>query len=40
MKYEILNQDADLSLIQRLLAVRNVADDLARFLNPRFSDYR
>lgn len=40
MKYEILNQDADLSLIQRLLAVRNVADDPAHFLNPRFSEYR
>ena len=40
MKYEILNQDNNLSLLERLLAVRQVSDDPALFLNPRFSDYR
>ena len=40
MRYEILNQDNNLSLLQRLLAVRQVSDDPALFLNPRFSDYR
>lgn len=40
MKYQILNQDADLSLIQRLLAVRNIADNPDQFLNPRLADYR
>lgn len=39
MKYEILNQDNNLSLLERLLAVRQVSDDPALFLNPRFSDY-
>ena len=40
MKYEILNQDNNLSLLERLLAVRQVSDDPALFLDPRFSDYR
>ena len=40
MRYEILNQDNNLSLLQRLLAVRQVSDDPALFLNPRFADYR
>ena len=40
MKYEILNQDNNLSLLERLLAVRQVSDDPALFLNPRFADYR
>ena len=40
MKYEILNQDNNLSLLERLLAVRQVSDDPALFLNPRFSNYR
>lgn len=39
MKYEVLNQDNNLSLLERLLAVRQVSDDPALFLNPRFSDY-
>ena len=40
MRYEILNQDNNLSLLQRLLAVRQVSDDPALFLNPCFADYR
>lgn len=40
MRYEILNQDNNLSLLQRLLAVRQVSDDPALFLNPRFANYR
>lgn len=40
MKYEILNQDADLSLIERLLAVRNITDHPSSFLDPRLAQYR
>lgn len=39
MKYEILNQDNNLSLLERLLAVRQVSDDPALFLSPRLADY-
>ncbi|RAL55682.1 single-stranded-DNA-specific exonuclease RecJ [SR1 bacterium human oral taxon HOT-345] len=40
MRYQILNQDADLSLIQRLLKVRNVSDAPQDFLNPSIANYR
>lgn len=40
MRYQILNQDADLSLIQRLLKVRNVSDAPQDFLNPSITNYR
>lgn len=40
MRYQILNQDADLSLIQRLLKVRNVSDAPQNFLNPSIANYR
>ena len=39
MHYQILNQDADLSLIQRLLKVRNISDNSSIFLNPTFWNY-
>ena len=39
MRYQILNQDADLSLIERLLKVRNISDNSSKFLNPTLSNY-
>lgn len=39
MHYQILNQDADLSLIQRLLKVRNISDNPQSFLNPSIAHY-
>ena len=39
MHYQILNQDADLSLIQRLLKVRNISDNSSTFLNPTLWNY-
>lgn len=39
MRYQILNQDADLSLIQRLLKVRNISDDPQEFLQPSIANY-
>lgn len=40
MHYEILNQDYDLPLIQRLLKVRNITDDPENFLDPNLAKYR
>ena len=40
MRYQILNPDADLSLIKRLLKVRNVSDAPQDFLNPSIANYR
>ena len=40
MRYQILNQDADLSLIERLLKVRNISDNSSKFLNPTLANYR
>lgn len=40
MRYQLLNQDADLSLIQRLLKVRNISDHPYDFLNPSIAHYR
>lgn len=40
MRYQLLNQDADLSLIQRLLKVRNISDNPFDFLNPSIAHYR
>ena len=34
-----MNQDSDLSLIERLLKVRNITDNRSLFLNPSFSKY-
>ena len=39
MRYQILNQDADLSLIERLLKVRNISDNSSKFLNPTLANY-
>ena len=39
MRYQILNQDADLSLIERLLKVRNISDNSTNFLNPTLANY-
>ena len=39
MRYQILNQDADLSLIERLLKVRNISDNIKQFLNPTLANY-
>jgi single-stranded-DNA-specific exonuclease len=39
MRYQILNQDADLSLIERLLKVRNISDNIGNFLNPTLANY-
>ena len=39
MRYQILNQDADLSLIERLLKVRNISDNIENFLNPTLANY-
>jgi hypothetical protein len=39
MRYQILNQDADLSLIERLLKVRNISDNSTQFLNPTLANY-
>lgn len=40
MKYQVLNQDANLPLIQRLFAVRNISDNPKQFLNPNLKYYR
>jgi hypothetical protein len=39
MRYQILNQDADLSLIERLLKVRNISDNSSKFLNRTLANY-
>ena len=39
MRYQILNQDADLSLIERLFKVRNISDNIENFLNPTLANY-
>lgn len=39
MRYQLLNQDADLSLMQRLLKVRNISDNPNDFLNPSLAKY-
>ena len=39
MHYQVLNQDADLSLIERLLKVRNISDIATNFLNPTLWNY-
>ena len=40
MKYKILCDDSNLSLIERLLKIRGVSDDADIFLNPKCKDYR
>jgi single-stranded-DNA-specific exonuclease len=40
MKYKILCEDKELSLIQRLLKVRGIEDDADNFLDPKVKDYR
>ncbi len=40
MKYKILCDDSNLSLIERLLKIRGVNDDADIFLNPKCKDYR
>ncbi|NCQ81601.1 hypothetical protein GW750_02110 [bacterium] len=40
MKYELLNNDQGIGLVQRLLSIRNISDDIQNFLYPSFETYR
>lgn len=40
MKYKILCEDKELDLISRLLKIRNIDDDIEKFLDPKLKDYR
>jgi len=40
MKYKILCEDKELSLIRRLLKVRGIEDGIDNFLDPKIKDYR
>ncbi len=39
MIYEVLNQDKDKSLIERIFAVRGIDDNIDSFLNPTYQEY-
>jgi hypothetical protein len=39
MKYEILCEDRNLDLIERLLKIRGINEDADIFLNPKIKDY-
>jgi len=40
MRYELLNDDPETKLIQRLLQIRNIDCDIDKFLQPSFNDFR
>jgi single-stranded-DNA-specific exonuclease len=40
MRYQLLNSSREHSLIQRLLAVRNIDESIEQFLNPSLNEYR
>ena len=40
MKYKIKNEDTDMGILERILKIRNITDDVDKFLHPKLADYR